>query len=91
MDKNREITRIKREEIRRLKEHLTLLQQRLERYPSALRAIEMEGAQNTRPWGPQTHDCTSTAVGNGFQILIYLDNETKHKLAGERGQIEMIG
>ncbi|XP_078265864.1 ubiquitin carboxyl-terminal hydrolase 25 isoform X3 [Rhinoraja longicauda] len=34
MDKNREITRIKREEIRRLKEHLTLLQQRLERYLS---------------------------------------------------------
>ncbi|XP_040006097.1 ubiquitin carboxyl-terminal hydrolase 25 isoform X3 [Xiphias gladius] len=32
MDRNREITRIKREEIRRLKEHLTLLQQRLERY-----------------------------------------------------------
>ncbi|XP_039600484.1 ubiquitin carboxyl-terminal hydrolase 25 isoform X2 [Polypterus senegalus] len=34
MDKNREITRLKREEIRRLKEHLTLLQQRLERYLS---------------------------------------------------------
>ncbi|XP_067849472.1 ubiquitin carboxyl-terminal hydrolase 25 isoform X1 [Heptranchias perlo] len=34
MDKNREITRIKREEIRRLKEHLTILQQRLERYLS---------------------------------------------------------
>ncbi|XP_054612120.1 ubiquitin carboxyl-terminal hydrolase 25 isoform X3 [Dunckerocampus dactyliophorus] len=34
MDRNREITRIKREEIRRLKEHLTLLQQRLERYLS---------------------------------------------------------
>uniref|UniRef100_UPI00398E6448 ubiquitin carboxyl-terminal hydrolase 25 isoform X7 n=1 Tax=Pristiophorus japonicus TaxID=55135 RepID=UPI00398E6448 len=34
MDKNREITRIKREEIRRLKEHLTVLQQRLERYLS---------------------------------------------------------
>ncbi|XP_072369215.1 ubiquitin carboxyl-terminal hydrolase 25 isoform X3 [Scyliorhinus torazame] len=34
MDKNREITRIKREEIRRLKEHLTMLQQRLERYLS---------------------------------------------------------
>lgn len=34
MDRNREITRIKREEIRRLKEHLTLLQQRLERYQS---------------------------------------------------------
>lgn len=32
MDKNREITRIKREEIRRLKEHLSLLQQRMERY-----------------------------------------------------------
>lgn len=32
MDKNREITRIKREEIRRLKEHLSLLQQRIERY-----------------------------------------------------------
>lgn len=32
MDKNRDITRIKREEIRRLKEHLTVLQQRLERY-----------------------------------------------------------
>ncbi|XP_042355609.1 ubiquitin carboxyl-terminal hydrolase 25 isoform X2 [Plectropomus leopardus] len=32
MDRNREITRIKREEIKRLKEHLTLLQQRLERY-----------------------------------------------------------
>lgn len=32
MDRNREITRIKRDEIRRLKEHLTLLQQRLERY-----------------------------------------------------------
>lgn len=32
MDRNKEITRIKREEIRRLKEHLTLLQQRLERY-----------------------------------------------------------
>uniref|UniRef100_A0A8C7TCV3 ubiquitinyl hydrolase 1 n=1 Tax=Oncorhynchus mykiss TaxID=8022 RepID=A0A8C7TCV3_ONCMY len=31
---NREITRIKREEIRRLKEQLTLLQQRLERYLS---------------------------------------------------------
>uniref|UniRef100_A0A8D0CC36 Ubiquitin carboxyl-terminal hydrolase n=1 Tax=Scleropages formosus TaxID=113540 RepID=A0A8D0CC36_SCLFO len=30
MDRNRDITRIKREEIRRLKEHLTLLQQRLE-------------------------------------------------------------
>ncbi|XP_037835084.1 ubiquitin carboxyl-terminal hydrolase 25 isoform X6 [Kryptolebias marmoratus] len=34
IDRNREITRIKREEIRRLKEHLTLLQQRLERYLS---------------------------------------------------------
>ncbi|XP_057676369.1 ubiquitin carboxyl-terminal hydrolase 25 isoform X1 [Corythoichthys intestinalis] len=34
MDRNREITRIKREEIRRLKEHLTLFQQRLERYLS---------------------------------------------------------
>ncbi|XP_049891426.1 ubiquitin carboxyl-terminal hydrolase 25 isoform X2 [Epinephelus moara] len=34
MDRNREITRIKREEIKRLKEHLTLLQQRLERYLS---------------------------------------------------------
>ncbi|KAM8834494.1 ubiquitin carboxyl-terminal hydrolase 25 isoform 3-T3 [Synchiropus picturatus] len=34
MDRNRDITRIKREEIRRLKEHLTLLQQRLERYLS---------------------------------------------------------
>ncbi|XP_041088570.1 ubiquitin carboxyl-terminal hydrolase 25 isoform X5 [Polyodon spathula] len=34
MDKNREITRLKREEIRRLKEHLTILQQRLERYLS---------------------------------------------------------
>uniref|UniRef100_A0A674B7U8 Ubiquitin carboxyl-terminal hydrolase n=1 Tax=Salmo trutta TaxID=8032 RepID=A0A674B7U8_SALTR len=34
MDRNREITRIKREEIRRLKEQLTLLQQRLERYLS---------------------------------------------------------
>ncbi|XP_072441857.1 ubiquitin carboxyl-terminal hydrolase 25 isoform X2 [Chiloscyllium punctatum] len=34
MDKNREITRIKREEIRRLKDHLTVLQQRLERYLS---------------------------------------------------------
>lgn len=32
MDKNREITRIKREEIRRLKEHLSLLQQRIERF-----------------------------------------------------------
>uniref|UniRef100_A0AAQ4P1S0 Ubiquitin carboxyl-terminal hydrolase 25 n=1 Tax=Gasterosteus aculeatus aculeatus TaxID=481459 RepID=A0AAQ4P1S0_GASAC len=30
MDRNRDVTRIKREEIRRLKEHLTLLQQRLE-------------------------------------------------------------
>ncbi|XP_029030412.1 ubiquitin carboxyl-terminal hydrolase 25 isoform X2 [Betta splendens] len=34
MDRNRDLTRIKREEIRRLKEHLTLLQQRLERYQS---------------------------------------------------------
>ncbi|XP_016331653.1 ubiquitin carboxyl-terminal hydrolase 25-like [Sinocyclocheilus anshuiensis] len=34
MDRNRDITRIKREEIRRLKEHLTILQQRLERYLS---------------------------------------------------------
>uniref|UniRef100_H2ZYR3 Ubiquitin carboxyl-terminal hydrolase 25 n=1 Tax=Latimeria chalumnae TaxID=7897 RepID=H2ZYR3_LATCH len=34
MDKNREITRIKRDEIKRLKEHLTVLQQRLERYLS---------------------------------------------------------
>uniref|UniRef100_A0A3B3SBW4 Ubiquitin carboxyl-terminal hydrolase 25 n=1 Tax=Paramormyrops kingsleyae TaxID=1676925 RepID=A0A3B3SBW4_9TELE len=34
MDKNKEVTRMKREEIRRLKEHLTLLQQRLERYLS---------------------------------------------------------
>uniref|UniRef100_A0A8C6T720 Ubiquitin carboxyl-terminal hydrolase 25 n=1 Tax=Neogobius melanostomus TaxID=47308 RepID=A0A8C6T720_9GOBI len=34
MDRNREVTRIKREEIRRLKEHLTVLQQRLERYLS---------------------------------------------------------
>ncbi|XP_040036460.2 ubiquitin carboxyl-terminal hydrolase 25 isoform X3 [Gasterosteus aculeatus] len=34
MDRNRDVTRIKREEIRRLKEHLTLLQQRLERYLS---------------------------------------------------------
>ncbi|XP_014904539.1 ubiquitin carboxyl-terminal hydrolase 25 isoform X5 [Poecilia latipinna] len=34
MDRSREITRIKREEIRRLKEHLTVLQQRLERYLS---------------------------------------------------------
>ena len=32
MDRNRDVTRIKREEIRRLKEHLTLLQQRLERF-----------------------------------------------------------
>lgn len=36
MDRNREITRIKREEIRRLKEHLTLLQQRLERWAGLL-------------------------------------------------------
>ncbi|XP_033002745.1 ubiquitin carboxyl-terminal hydrolase 25 isoform X4 [Lacerta agilis] len=34
MHKNREITRIKREEIKRLKEYLTILQQRLERYLS---------------------------------------------------------
>ncbi|XP_063059039.1 ubiquitin carboxyl-terminal hydrolase 25 isoform X2 [Engraulis encrasicolus] len=34
MDKNRDITRLKREEIRRLKDHLTVLQQRLERYLS---------------------------------------------------------
>ncbi|KAG8453035.1 hypothetical protein GDO86_004739, partial [Hymenochirus boettgeri] len=34
MHKNRDITRIKRDEIKRLKEHLTLLQQRLERYLS---------------------------------------------------------
>lgn len=34
MDRNRDITRIKREEIRRIKEHLTVLQQRLERYLS---------------------------------------------------------
>ncbi|XP_075450079.1 ubiquitin carboxyl-terminal hydrolase 25 [Ascaphus truei] len=32
--KNREITRIKRDEIKRLKEHVTVLQQRLERYLS---------------------------------------------------------
>lgn len=32
MDKNREITRIKREEIRRLREHLSLFQQCMERY-----------------------------------------------------------
>ncbi|XP_040194739.1 ubiquitin carboxyl-terminal hydrolase 25 [Rana temporaria] len=32
--KNREITRIKRDEIKRLKDHLTVLQQRLERYLS---------------------------------------------------------
>lgn len=32
MHKNREITRIKRDEIKRLKEYLTVLQQRLERY-----------------------------------------------------------
>ncbi|CAH2219379.1 ubiquitin carboxyl-terminal hydrolase 25 isoform X3 [Pelobates cultripes] len=32
--KNREITRLKRDEIKRLKEHLTVLQQRLERYLS---------------------------------------------------------
>ncbi|XP_051542413.1 ubiquitin carboxyl-terminal hydrolase 25-like isoform X3 [Myxocyprinus asiaticus] len=34
MDRNRDTTRIKREEIRRLKEQLTVLQQRLERYLS---------------------------------------------------------
>uniref|UniRef100_A0AAR2IYQ3 Ubiquitin carboxyl-terminal hydrolase n=1 Tax=Pygocentrus nattereri TaxID=42514 RepID=A0AAR2IYQ3_PYGNA len=34
MDRNRDVTRLKREEIRRLKEHLTVLQQRLERYLS---------------------------------------------------------
>ncbi|KAE8621850.1 hypothetical protein XENTR_v10004995 [Xenopus tropicalis] len=34
MHKNREITRLKRDEIKRLKEHLTVLQQRLERYLS---------------------------------------------------------
>ncbi|KAM4700511.1 LOW QUALITY PROTEIN: ubiquitin carboxyl-terminal hydrolase 25 [Discoglossus pictus] len=34
MHKNRDITRIKRDEIKRLKEHLTVLQQRLERYLS---------------------------------------------------------
>ncbi|XP_077360342.1 ubiquitin carboxyl-terminal hydrolase 25 isoform X3 [Festucalex cinctus] len=34
MYRNRDLTRIKREEIRRLKDHLTLLQQRLERYLS---------------------------------------------------------
>ncbi|XP_033624047.1 ubiquitin carboxyl-terminal hydrolase 25 isoform X5 [Fukomys damarensis] len=34
MHRNREITRIKREEIKRLKDYLTLLQQRLERYLS---------------------------------------------------------
>nr|XP_033797793.1 ubiquitin carboxyl-terminal hydrolase 25 isoform X6 [Geotrypetes seraphini] len=34
MHRNREITRLKRDEIKRLKEHLTLLQQRLERYLS---------------------------------------------------------
>ncbi|XP_018421027.1 PREDICTED: ubiquitin carboxyl-terminal hydrolase 25 isoform X2 [Nanorana parkeri] len=34
IDKNREITRLKRDEIKRLKEHLTVLQQRLERYLS---------------------------------------------------------
>ncbi|XP_075710617.1 ubiquitin carboxyl-terminal hydrolase 25 isoform X3 [Rhinoderma darwinii] len=34
MHKNREITRIKRDEIKRFKEHLTVLQQRLERYLS---------------------------------------------------------
>ncbi|XP_040518390.1 ubiquitin carboxyl-terminal hydrolase 25 isoform X8 [Gallus gallus] len=34
MHKNRELTRIKRDEIKRLKEYLTVLQQRLERYLS---------------------------------------------------------
>ncbi|KAM9320498.1 ubiquitin carboxyl-terminal hydrolase 25 [Gastrophryne carolinensis] len=34
MHKNRDLTRLKREEIKRLKEHLTVLQQRLERYLS---------------------------------------------------------
>ncbi|OCT93923.1 hypothetical protein XELAEV_18011587mg [Xenopus laevis] len=34
MHKNREITRLKRDEIKRLKDHLTVLQQRLERYLS---------------------------------------------------------
>lgn len=34
MHKNREMTRLKRDEIKRLKEHLTVLQQRLERYLS---------------------------------------------------------
>lgn len=34
MHRNREITRIKREEIKRLKDYLTVLQQRLERYYS---------------------------------------------------------
>lgn len=34
MHRNREITRIKREEIKRLKDYLTVLQQRLERYLS---------------------------------------------------------
>ncbi|XP_051973178.1 ubiquitin carboxyl-terminal hydrolase 25 isoform X3 [Xyrauchen texanus] len=34
MDRNRDTTRIKREEIRRLKEQMTILQQRLERYLS---------------------------------------------------------
>lgn len=36
MHRNREITRIKREEIKRLKDYLTVLQQRLERYCTEL-------------------------------------------------------
>lgn len=52
MDRNREITRIKREEIRRLKEHLTLLQQRLERYGlSTDTPLFSQGQQNS----PDSH------------------------------------
>ncbi|XP_069745150.1 ubiquitin carboxyl-terminal hydrolase 25 isoform X4 [Narcine bancroftii] len=48
MDKNREITRIKREEIRRLKEHLTVLQQRLES-PPELGPVPLTEAPCTPP------------------------------------------
>lgn len=42
MHRNREITRIKREEIKRLKDYLTVLQQRLERYFNFYNIITVE-------------------------------------------------
>uniref|UniRef100_A0A8C7MPA5 Ubiquitin carboxyl-terminal hydrolase 25 n=1 Tax=Oncorhynchus kisutch TaxID=8019 RepID=A0A8C7MPA5_ONCKI len=76
MDRNREITRIKREEIRRLKEHLTLLQQRLERWAGLLHthtSVYYRRLINYQRDGVHRyHMCCASNQASCFSFTLYL-------------------